>query len=127
MIVYHFCCKRDAKRIMKEGITLGHIPIWDDKNQRFVLRAGFQWLTTDSDPDAQSWDTHYLLRYSRTEVRIKIDIPDAWLDHLLDMHEMQQLIPQINPKLYEDWYGNENWRVYRGSIPKKWIVQADEL
>lgn len=127
MIVYHFCCKRDAKRIMKQGLTLGHIPKWDEVNRRWVLRSGFQWVTLNDDPDAQSWDTHYLLRYSRTEMRLTIDIPKEYEDHLLNMREMTDVVDGIAPELYEGWSGSNDWRVYRGSIPKAWIIKAETM
>lgn len=74
MILYHFCCERDMRGIRNKGIIKGKIAVQarinnhgkPGKFQTYAM-AGWQWLTLDSEKEHQSWNTHVLLNYDRTQ------------------------------------------------------------
>lgn len=132
MRVYHFCCERDMRGIRNKGITQGAVvcekKIPQGKGKPAVwqpcMRTGWQWVTLDGRHDRQSWATQYTIRIDRTEYRWTVDIPEKEEDSLYNRHRLNELLPGSG-KLFDGWDGSENWLVYRGSIPKKWLTKLE--
>ena len=112
--LYHFCCERDMRGIRSQGITKGQIVLQRGQKHWF---PGFQWMTYDGNHDRQSWATKYLIRYSRTEYRFTVEIPDDEVCKLYDRDRLATLIPGTEI-LFDGWDGSEYWVVYRGSVSK---------
>lgn len=118
MIFYHFCADKHIKKILREGLTIGAVT--EPTKTGYLMHTGWIWLTTDPDARHQSWATSIMIPYSRTEWRITIDIPDEALDRIYDRKRLSVLYP-TSTKLFDGWSGSENWRVYKGQIPKTWF------
>lgn len=125
MILYHFCADRHVKSIMREGLTIGGI--CEMKPSGVVIHAGWIWLTLNADPNAQSWAKNQaLISYSRTTWRVTVEIPDGQLDRLYDRERLTDEYPSTS-LLFRGFEGNEDWRVFRGRIPVKWIICAEKM
>lgn len=81
MVLYHFCAKRFLSGILRDGLTRGGTPIIEGGMMR--IQMGHQWLTAEKDPRKQSWNTHNLISYSRTAVRLTVRIPDSYQKKLV--------------------------------------------
>ena len=132
MILYHFCCERDMKGIRNNGITKGMISgkmLVKHPGKRgewqFYMTPGWQWLTLDGDHEGQSWATKHIIRYDRTEYRFTVEIPEIEEAQLYDKDRLNEAIPGTD-SLFLGWPGSENWRVYRGNIPKYWIRRLEK-
>lgn len=130
MQIFHFCCGKDCRGIRTDGITEGAIPTvrkaeeHTKQKYNYVLIKGWQWLTLDGDHDRQSWATKILIKENRTEYRLTIEIPEKEMDSLYDRDRLLELYPEVGP-LFDEWEGSENWRVFRGNIPKYWIRKIE--
>jgi hypothetical protein len=125
MILYHFCAKKSVNSILCNGLTIGGVLV--EKKHGYEVHAGYMWLTLDSDPKAQSWNTQSLIRYNRCAYRMTINIPnEAAADNLMNRDQLEAAIPGAG-KLYDGWKGSENWMVYRGRIPPEWIIRTDKI
>lgn len=120
MILYHFCAKRFLPGILRDGLTLGGTPIIEGGMMR--LQMGQQWLTSEKDPRKQSWNTHNLISYSRTEVRLTVSIPDSYRKKLVKATDLVKTLPQEGRYIITDYDGSEAWYIYKGRIPPSWIV-----
>lgn len=132
MKIYHFCREKDARGIKTDGITKGAIPsirITKDpkgrEKQELVIYQGWQWLTLDGDHDGQSWATRQVFKDDRTEYRFTLEIPEKELDSLYDKERILTVYPEVWP-LFDGWPGSENWRIFRGGIPKYWIKTIEQ-
>lgn len=131
MTIYHFCSDKSIRGIMTDGITRGIVPgfafISAPKGGRTgvaVMTKGWQWVTTDGDPMRQSWATSEYIKENRVEFRLTIEIPEKELDSLYDKEKFLTVFPNHGP-LFDEWDGSENWRIYRGNIPKYWIKDIE--
>lgn len=125
MIIYHFCAKKNVKNILRKGLTIGGVMVPNKKG--FNLYSGYNWLTIDSDPKAQSWNTHNIIKYNRCAYRLTIDIPlDEAVKHLMNRDQLEAALPGSG-QLFDGWKGSHNWRVYKGVIPPEWIIDAVEI
>lgn len=126
MNLYHFCCERDMKGIRSDGITKGVIAGEIRINGKWqpYFRPQWQWLTLDGSREEQSWATKHTIRYDRTEYRWTVEIPEAEESQLYDMERLEAAIPGTDA-LFLGWPGSENWRVYRGNIPRKWLKKLE--
>lgn len=131
MTLYHFCSERSIRGIMTDGITRGTVPGYmlvsaphGKKTGITCVTKGWQWLTTDGEPNGQSWATSKLIKENRLEYRLTIEIPEKELDSLYDKEKLLTVFPNHGP-LFDEWEGSKNWRIYRGSIPKYWIKKAE--
>ena len=86
------------------------------------LQMGHQWLTAEKDPSKQSWNTHNLISYSRTEVRLTVSIPDSYRKKLIKATDLVKTLPQEGWYIITDYAGSEAWYIYKGRIPPSWIV-----
>ena len=86
----------------------------------------YQWLTTEPDPNKQSWATRHLIPYSRTAYRMTIEIPERHLGLLLDADTLKRIYPQTT-NLFNGWAGSEGWHVYHGMIPPTWILASEQM
>lgn len=130
MIIYHFCCERDMRGIRNKGITKGGVVCERSYRQNGKIRYqpvivnGFQWVTLDEDRNRQSWATQILLRYDRTEYRWTVEIPEKEEGQLYDRDRLAALYPG-SEQAFDGWAGSENWRVFRGNIPKFWLKKLE--
>ena len=120
MVLYHFCAKRFLPGILRDGLTKGRTPIIEDGMMR--LQMGHQWLTAEKDPRKQSWNTHNLISYSRTAVRLTVSIPDNYRKKLIKATDLVKTLPQEVRYIITDYAGSEAWYIYKGRIPPSWIV-----
>lgn len=124
-VMYHFCAARDVRAIQAEGLTKGMTPAIKDGGVGII--HGTQWLTTDKDPTRQSWNTHSLVKYSRTAYRLTISIPHSHRKKLVKAADFLKLIPETEKMGLLDWPGSENWHIYIGKIPPAWIVGVQRM
>lgn len=122
MTLYHFCAENAIKSIMRHGINRGYITEICEQGT-YIIHGGWRWLTKDPDPGRQSWATMNAIPYTRTAWRLEIHIPHAEANRVYDKAGIIKIYPGCR-KLFEGFYGSENWRVFRGSIPKEWIANA---
>lgn len=131
MKIYHFCREQDFRGIRSQGLTKGMIPTVQrmeghtKRRYSHVLIPGWQWVTLDGDHDRQSWATRQLMNDDRTEYRFTLEIPEKEINSLYDRERLLTVYPEVGP-LFDGWEGSENWRVFRGSIPKYWIKAIDQ-
>lgn len=126
MKLYHFTAERFLESIKKQGLTNGSIPLFGENGTLLKLLGPAQWLTSDPSWDRQSWATSQLIRYDRTECRLKIVIPKS---HRAELVKAQEYLPHIGSytanQLLATWEGSENWFIYLGNIPQGWIRSID--
>ena len=115
MVLYHFCAKRFLPGILRDGLTKGRTPIIEGGMMR--LQMGHQWLTAEKDPRKQSWNTHNLISYSRTAVRLTVNIPDSYRKKLVKATDLVETIPPEGRYIITDYAGSEAWYIYKGRIP----------
>lgn len=120
MTLYHFCAEQDKSNILKEGITLGQFPKLVSGQYQFVPHC--QWLTADPDPQKQSWATKHLIDYSRTAYRLTINIPANYHKKLIRAIDFVKDMPEEAQRIVTGWGGSDEWYIYHGKIPAKWIV-----
>lgn len=118
--LYHFCADFCLSSILKNGLTMGSTPIFENGSLR--VEGGTQWLTKDGNPDRQSWNTQSTLPYSRTARRLTINISYSHRKKIVPAHDFMAQYPAENAGLVDGWAGSEHWFVYRGKIPPGWIV-----
>lgn len=124
MIPYHFCSRRHVKSIQRHGLTEGGLAVQTPTG--FHLRTGFQWLTKDGEKANQSWATRNLIKYSRTDYRLTLNIPDEYVGKkLLSREEFELKYPE-SKLLFLGWDGSDSWMVFEGSIPKEWIIDVQK-
>ena len=131
MTLYHFCNERSIRGIMTDGITRGMVPGYmlvsaprGKKTGIACVTKGWQWLTLDGDPNGQSWATNELIKENRLQYRLTLEIPEKELDSLYDKEKLLTVFPNHGP-LFDEWEGSQNWRIYRGNIPKYWIKKVE--
>lgn len=130
MKIYHFCSEKALRGIKTDGITKGMIPTvrraeaHTKRKYNYILISGWQWLTICGD-QKQSWATNILIKENRTKYRLTIEIPEKETESLYDREKLLQLYPEIGP-LFDGLDGSENWRVFRGTIPKYWIKAVEQ-
>lgn len=123
MIFYHFCADRDKNNIMRHGLTIGGVAVPEGKG--FQLYNGWIWLTCCGDATKQSWDTHRVIRYSRTAWRLSVDIPDSEKHRLYDRVSLRTKYGANVDLLFKGWDGSADWRVFHGMIPAEWIKAVE--
>lgn len=123
MVLYHFCAKHFLPGILLDGLTLGSTPVFE--NGLLRLEIGQQWLTAEKDPEKQSWNTHNLVTYSRTAVRLTVRIPDSYRKKLVKATDLAKTLPPEGRYIITDYDGSDAWYIYKGRIPPKWIVGYD--
>lgn len=117
MSLYHFTARRFVPAIMRDGLTLGSIPLSIAPPR---LLYGYQWLTLNPDASAQEWaEGTGRLPYSRTEARLKIKIPKPHRFLLMPWSDVRHLTPLADglSAFGDPW----NWLVFKGRIPPAWI------
>lgn len=120
MILYHFCATFSEDRILSEGIRLGQFAYFHDGHYQFIPKC--QWLTKDPDPKNQSWATQHLIDYGRTAYRMTVNIPQSHHKKLIPAADFVRNMPDEAKSVIYGWPGSENWYIFRGDIPAKWIV-----
>lgn len=120
MILYHFCTAESAEKILRDGITEGLTPIWN--GGELILDRPAQWLTREPDARKQSWNTKTLIADDRTAYRLTVRIPESYGKKLYRASAYIKQFPKENWDLVFDWGGSEQWYVYRGKIPPRWII-----
>lgn len=123
MTLYHFTTKKYARSIRRVGLTLGVLTL--PTVTGYDVQTGWIWLTVDGEAARQSWNTRNILKYSRDEVRLTVEIPAEQEHRLLDREALCGIYPEAR-WLFEGWAGSENWRVFHGVIPKEWITEYRE-
>lgn len=120
MILYHFCAAHMVRSILKEGLTKGSFPKLI--NGVLIIKNDHQWLTAESNPKKQSWATSHLIAYDRTDYRLTINIPDNYRKKLIKARDYVLTLPEENHELVFGWDGSDQWYIYLGKIPPKWIM-----
>ena len=67
-----------------------------------------------------------MISENRTAWRLTVNIPDSELHRLYDATALIAQYEHAAP-LFDGWPGSANWRVYRGQIPRTWIVHAERM
>ena len=124
MVLYHFCAAHMIPSIMKHGLTLGQWPRIGELHKNWPK---CQWLTKDPNPKNQSWATRRLVSYSRTAYRLTVKIPDSHHRKCVKATDYIKDLPDYEHSLITEWDGSENWYVYTGNIPPKWIVGCRKM
>lgn len=125
MILYHFCAAHMVESILEEGLTEGIFPHME--GDAFEPIPKCQWLTADDDPKQQSWATRIMVKYSRTAYRLTINIPESYRKKVIRATDFVKGMPQYDQDLIYNWAGYENWYIFKGKIPPKWIVGCHKM
>ena len=125
MILYHFCAAHMKDSILAEGLTKGMFPHFEGDDLEPIPKC--QWLTKDPDPRRQSWATQNLINYSRTAYRLTVDIPRSHHKKLVRALDFIRDMPAEDQELVTGWAGGDQWYIYRGNIPPKWIVGCHKV
>lgn len=120
VVLYHFCAIQSLRDILRDGLTLGMTPVFAENSMSLI--HGNQWLTAEKDPRKQSWNTHNLVTYSRTAVRLTVIIPDSYRKKLVKAADLAKTLPPEGRYIITDYAGSEAWYIYKGRIPPEWIV-----
>ena len=123
MTVYHFCSAKGMRGIRRKGICEGVAVRWE--NDVLYMRYGYQWVTLDGRHDAQSWATNVMISEDRTAYRWTVEIPESETGSLLDRDGLDKAVPGCG-QAFDGWDGSENWRVFSGRIPRKWLKKLDK-
>jgi hypothetical protein len=124
MKLYHFTSEHLLPDILKQGITLGVLPIFNEQLKQYEFLTPCQWLTKDSDFNNQSWATSHILGYDRTAFRITVVIPKHHRSKLWSAYDYLPKLPGENKRLIKDWTGSKDWYLFFGKIPRGWIREV---
>lgn len=123
-IMYHFCAEQHVKKILKEGLTKGGVVEFGPKNT-MKLHTGWIWLTSNGLRQFQKWEGKILIPYSRTAWRLTIHIPYVEMHRLYDREKLLKIYPGAEELFRVE--GSRSWKVFRGQIPKEWILEAEAM
>lgn len=128
MKLYHFCAAKHLDSILDSGLVLGRTPIQkDDPDPEYFQLAGYvndtQWLTLNPSWDQQSWCTSETIPYRRNAFRLTVQIPTVASRKLLTAPKLCERY-ELSSRLWRDWEGSSDWRVFVGKIPPRWIVEV---
>jgi len=126
MKLYHFTPTLLLNAILKNGLTLGRLPIIDDNGRLRAFMEPCQWLTNNGDWNSQSWATRELIKYDRTAFRLTIIIPKHHKEKLLKAIDYAPYLPKNSQRLITDWPGSEHWYFFVGRIPRGWIRTIEQ-
>lgn len=116
MKLYHFTAKHLWRKIKKQGLTLGAIPISLYPPE---IKPGYIWLTSSDNWDQPSLQGTGALRYGRTEVRIEVEIPEEVKHRLYKFIDHPELTPLFDVLTSKG--DPENWYVLQGIVPTGWF------
>lgn len=119
--LFHFCPAHMVESIRVNGLSRGKLPIIYPAGQKLIPRC--QWLTTDGDPERQSWATSHLIHYSRTAYRLTVEIPAQEKKRLHRAIDFMKRYPVEARGVVEGWAGSEHWFIFKGIIPPDWIKE----
>lgn len=124
MTLYHFTAEHLARRIEREGITMGAITLFDSAGRVTGIERGWIWLTTDPVAVRQTWNTRIMIPYDRCAVMFEVEIPDS------SAHNLNPAIQVIhdqfpNSECLLNWPGSRNWYLYHGKVFRKWIRNVE--
>lgn len=119
---FHFTAKRFLESIQKEGLTRGCM-LASMEPPKFIMNK--QWLTTNPD-FKQGWAQGTgKLPYSRTEVRLTIEIPVFYISNLKPWTQLKFLVPLVAKELEDSPDADpENWMIYQGRVNPEWIKEV---
>lgn len=125
MTLYHFTAEHLARQILREGITKGVIPLFDQRGRFTGIRRGYIWLTSDPDFASQEWCAErHLIPYDRAAVRLTVEIPP-------ESEYNASLASDLLPREFStsafllETAGSDKWRIYRGKVFRKWITAIE--
>lgn len=126
MKLYHFTSAEHVAAVAKRGLTLGSIPIGDDR-RGYRLIYGYQWLTDDPEWHGQGWATSKILTEDRTEFRFAVKVPEAHTRFLWRWPDVARHVFRFA----EDDLAKFNraggspdgmhWWVFVGNVPRGWL------
>lgn len=125
MTLYHFCAAHMVKSIQKSGLTRGVFPLLGARHVTLIDNC--QWLTAEPDSAKQSWATSTIIPYSRTACRLTVEIPEGHTRKLYRAIDFIQELPERNKQLVTGWPGSDDWYVFKGIIPPRWITGITEM
>jgi hypothetical protein len=120
MRLYHFTCLLHLPPILREGITMGEVPI-PVSTDRFPSAPN---LTTNPSPDAQLWMCNG--KFNKLRVRLTVDVPDgdgklqSWTDT-----SKQHNIPRSWSRRLDPTGQRKFWYIYWGVVPTAWITSVE--
>ena len=117
--LYHFTTEQLWRRIRRQGLTLGVVPVSRDRRGVSLL-TGYQWLTENPEfsPD---WATRNLIGYRRDDVRITVDIPGAASGRL---RRWDDIAPRICGNMLAELnhgFAHDEWWLYEGKVHPAWF------
>jgi hypothetical protein len=125
MKLYHFTAAHLVGHILRDGITLGVLPVLDEDGRVKFLAGPCQWLTDDPGWGSQGWATRKKLTYDRTAARLTVAIPKCHRYRLIRAYDYLPCLPPPTRRLITDWEGSEHWYLFFGKIPPGWIRKVE--
>lgn len=117
MRLYHFTAARFVPSIRRDGITRGFVLV---SYEPLALLDDYRWLTVNG-LWSQEWaEGTGRLPYRRDEVRITVNVPASHENRVHDWTVVGKLI-SLEWQMLNMFGDPENWRLYRGDIPKSWL------
>ena len=128
MKLYHFTSRHHIGRCLKEGLTIGAIPVSMNPPEFY---NGYQWLTKNKSFH-QSWcDNPYSsLPYKRNDFRITIKIPRLEIKRkrLMNCLWFCKNTPDERIRVAAEvlnMFGDpENWYVFHGIVRPEWMKKV---
>jgi hypothetical protein len=133
MKLYHFTASRFIPAIRRQGLKIGGIADFSLTPKGNIalhrLIDGYIWLTDDPNFN-QDWENNnraqrYLVKYSRTDWRFTVVIPNEYEINLRRWQEFEANgeISALTYQLLNESGGGENWWLYKGKIPNFWFTE----
>jgi hypothetical protein len=124
MTLYHFTAEHLARKIQREGITMGAISLFDERGHLTGIERGWIWLTENAAFPEQSWNTRIMIPYDRCAMRFTVEIPESARHHLSSaIQVISDDFP--NSKHLLNWPGRREWRLYHGKVFRRWLTAAE--
>lgn len=122
MRLYHFTARRFVDAILRDGICRGGVLVSVNPVR---IDTAYRWLTTNPDWLAQEWaEGTGRLPYKRDEARLAVDVPDHAAGNVLTWCVSGPIISRYY-RLLSGYGDPENWRLYFGNVPSKWITEVE--
>lgn len=125
MKLYHFTPEHLLPEILKDGITKGVLPVFNDDDELEYFLPNCQWLTAEPYYYKQSWAPSHLIDYDRTACRLTITIPKSHRHKLIPAIDFVSSYSGLTKRCVTEYAGSEKWYVFLDRIPAGWIRQID--
>lgn len=129
MTLYHYTGLDHVDGILRDGLTMGVLPLWTVDGWQLV--RGYQWLTDDPGWQ-QGWATNRTgICGDRTAVRVAVEVPESERRNLFRWHLFALAVLRMDRRELQAFNAaggsdGKSWWVYRGSISTGWLGKWEQ-